>query len=203
MGKNCTPEALAEDGNNEGCDQDWRRADIVCGGFPCQDISLAGKSAGISGERSGLWKYLCGTIRMVRPLVAVVENVAALLNHGMGTVVGDLAEIGYDTEWHCIPASYVGARQLRDRTWLVANPECDSIQGRTIVSEAWSKQTRAEQLAGLVQPCAWPTVSGARDRGTGHGIPNGIHRNKGIGNAVVPQIPELLGHAILSFIKFK
>src|SRR5690606_13124048 len=95
-------------------------ADVVCGGFPCQDISNAGKRAGITGERSGLWRELVRAIRVVRPKYAIVENVAALLGRGMGTVLGDLAESGYDAEWDCIPASAVGAYHERDRLWIVA-----------------------------------------------------------------------------------
>lgn len=171
--------------------------DVICGGFPCQDISLAGAGAGIGGERSGLWKEYERLVSEIRPEFVIVENVAALLSRGLGDVLGGLAALGYNAEWHCIPASYVGARQLRDRLWLVAYPERDGIQGRSYFTAAWCEKSREEQLAGLVQPCSWPTVSGARDRGTGHGVPNGTHRNRAIGNAVVPQIPELIGRAIL------
>ena len=94
-------------------------ADVICGGFPCQDISAAGDRAGITGERSGLWRDLLRAIRVVRPIYAIVENVAALLGRGMGTVLGDLAEIGQDAEWHCIPARAVGAPHIRDRVWIV------------------------------------------------------------------------------------
>lgn len=187
-----TADRLAEDGFHPDC---------IVGGFPCQDISLAGAGAGLAGQRSGLWREYFRLIREIRPRRIIVENVAALLGRGMGDVLGDLASIGYDAEWHCIPASYVGARQLRDRVWIVAYPECDSVQGRTHFTAAWCEKSREEQLAGLVQPCAWPTVSGARDRGTGHGIPRGVHRNKQLGNAVVPQIPELIGHAILQSLE--
>jgi DNA (cytosine-5)-methyltransferase 1 len=127
-----------------------------------------------------------------------VENVTALLGRGFGRVLGDLAALGYDAEWHCIPASYAGARQLRDRVWVVAYPQRHCLQRRPTITQAWCSQSRAQQLARLVQPCPWPTVSGARDRGTGHGVPRGIHRNKQLGNAVVPQIPELIGNAILA-----
>lgn len=170
--------------------------DAICGGFPCQDISLAGSGAGLDGARSGLWFEYARVIGEIEPRIVVVENVAALLGRGIDRVLRDLAALGYDAEWHCIPASYAGLRQLRDRVWIVAYPKRYSVQGRAIVTEAWCSQTRAQQLAGLVQPGSWPTISSARDRGTGHGIPNGIHRNKAIGNAVVPQIPELLGRAI-------
>lgn len=86
----------------------------------------------------------------------------------------------------------------RDRIWIVAYPQRDGVQGRANFTAAWCEKSREEQLAGLVQPCAWPTVSSARNRGTGHGIPRGVHRNKQLGNAVVPQIPELIGRAILA-----
>jgi DNA (cytosine-5)-methyltransferase 1 len=182
----------------EGLQSAGIESDCIVGGFPCQDISLAGGGAGLAGERSGLWRYYRKLISEIRPGFVIVENVAALLGRGLGTVLGDLAALGYDAEWHCIPASYVGARQLRDRVWVVAYPQRDGVQGRQTFTAAWCSQSRAEQLAGLVQPCAWPTVSGARDRGTGHGIPRGVHRNKQLGNAVVPQIPELIGRAILA-----
>jgi DNA (cytosine-5)-methyltransferase 1 len=171
--------------------------DAICGGFPCQDISNAGKQAGIEGERSGLWSEYARLIGELRPRVVFVENVAALLGRGLGRVLGDLAALGYDAEWHCEPASYVGARQLRDRIWIMAYPKRYSVKGRANITAAWCEKSREKQLAGLVQPCTWPTVSGARDRGTGHGIPDGIHRNRSLGNAVVPQIPELLGRAWL------
>jgi DNA (cytosine-5)-methyltransferase 1 len=95
--------------------------DVICGGFPCQDISLAGAGAGLAGERSGLWSEFARLIGELRPRFAIVENVSALLSRGLGDVLGDLAEIGgYEVEWHCIPASAVGAPHRRDRMWIVA-----------------------------------------------------------------------------------
>jgi DNA (cytosine-5)-methyltransferase 1 len=94
--------------------------DVICGGFPCQDISVAGKGAGLAGARSGLWREYHRLIRELRPRYVIVENVAALLGRGLGEVLGDLASIGYDAEWHCIPASYVGAPHRRDRVWIIA-----------------------------------------------------------------------------------
>src|SRR3954467_14137569 len=96
--------------------------DVICGGFPCQDISVAGKGAGLAGERSGLWSEYAPIIGELRPRFVIVENVAALLGRGLGTVLGDLAALGYDAEWHCIPASAVGAPHRRDRLWIVAYP---------------------------------------------------------------------------------
>jgi len=96
-------------------------ADVITAGFPCQDISFAGAGAGLAGARSGLYREVIRAIRVVRPLRAVLENVAALLSRGLGTVLGDLASIRYDAEWHCIPASAVGAPHRRDRIWIVAD----------------------------------------------------------------------------------
>jgi DNA (cytosine-5)-methyltransferase 1 len=102
-----------------GCDEKHQTG-ILTGGFPCQDISNAGKRAGISGARSGLWREMLRAIRVVRPRIVLVENVAALLNRGMGTVLGGLADIGYNCEWDRISAASVGAPHLRNRIFIVA-----------------------------------------------------------------------------------
>jgi DNA-cytosine methyltransferase len=95
--------------------------DVICGGFPCQDISVAGNGAGLDGERSGLWREYARLVGELRPRLIIVENVAALLGRGLGDVLGDLAALGYDAEWHCIPAAAVGAPHRRDRIWIVAH----------------------------------------------------------------------------------
>lgn len=99
--------------------------DVLCGGFPCQDLSVAGKGAGIEGARSGLWAEFARIIGELRPRYVIVENVPALLARGMGRVLGDLAACGYDAEWDCIPASALGAPHRRDRVWIVAYPYAD------------------------------------------------------------------------------
>ena len=96
--------------------------DILTGGFPCQDISYAGKGAGIDGERSGLWREMHRIICELRPPYVVVENVPALLTRGMGQVLGSLAESGYDAEWESLPAAAFGAPHIRDRVWILAYP---------------------------------------------------------------------------------
>ena len=96
--------------------------DLITGGFPCQDISIAGKGVGIEGERSGLWTEFKRIIREVRPRFALIENVPALTHRGLDRVLCDLAEIGYDAEWQCISASEVGAWHKRERIWIVAYP---------------------------------------------------------------------------------
>lgn len=100
-----------------------RGVDLIAGGFPCQDISTAGRGAGITGTRSGLWWNMVQTIRMVEPKYVIVENVAALLSNGMGTVLGDLAESGHNAEWDCLPASAFGSPHRRDRVFIVAYPQ--------------------------------------------------------------------------------
>jgi len=98
-------------------------ADIICGGFPCTDISVAGRGEGITETtRSGLFFQLITTIRMVRPKYIILENVSAILNNGMDIVLGELYKAGYDAEWCCIPSSFVGACHQRDRIWIIAYP---------------------------------------------------------------------------------
>jgi len=96
--------------------------DLLTGGFPCQDISVAGKGEGIEGERSGLWFEMLRLISGIRPRYALIENVPMLLHRGFGRVVCDLAQIGYDAEWQIISAADVGAPHLRKRIWIVAYP---------------------------------------------------------------------------------
>lgn len=100
--------------------------DILAAGFPCQDISYAGKGAGLKGERSGLFYEVIRIIRVLGPELVLLENVSALLTRGLDQVLGTLASIGYDAEWHCIPAAYVGAPHIRDRVFIVAYSMCKS-----------------------------------------------------------------------------
>jgi DNA (cytosine-5)-methyltransferase 1 len=173
--------------------------DVICGGFPCQDISFAGNGAGLAGERSGLWREYARLISEIRPRYVIVENVAALLSRGLGDVLRDLAALGYDAEWHCIPASRVGARHRRDRAWIVAYAERRRLQGgdvecartATVVAAAFGRYRRGREFGE-----AWRSEP---DVGrVAYGIPDAMDRIKGLGNAVVPQIPELIGRAIIA-----
>lgn len=100
---------------------DTEYVDCIVGGFPCQDISYAGKGAGLQGERSGLFYEVCRIVSEMGPRFVVLENVAALLTRGLGDVLGSLASLGYDAEWDCIPAAAVGAPHIRDRLFILAN----------------------------------------------------------------------------------
>ena len=101
--------------------------DVLCGGFPCQDVSLAaaGKRKGITGKRSGLWHEYARLIEEIRPGYVIVENVPGLLAAGIEAVLQDLAAVGYDAEWEVLPAAAVGAPHRRERVFLVAYPHSD------------------------------------------------------------------------------
>jgi DNA (cytosine-5)-methyltransferase 1 len=171
--------------------------DVITGGFPCQDISLAGKGAGLEGERSGLWWEFHRLIKELQPKWVIAENVSALRSRGLDQVLRSLSEIGYDAEWHCIPASAVGAPHRRDRIWIVAYPNQLGTQ-----VQASGKHTSKPMLRGSSED--WKTTVGgfwSTEPNVGrvaNGVPKRVDRLKQLGNAVVPQIPELLGRVILN-----
>lgn len=170
-------------------------ADMVTAGFPCQDLSFAGEGAGLSGARSGLWWKVRRTLRVVRPRLALLENVAALLNRGMGTVLGSLAAIGYDTEWHCIPATAVGADHLRDRAWIVAYTDSGHGDGwDRAMQMGWGGVAAEIESQNLRCRAEWPAEPGVPR--VAYGVPDRVEQCNAYGNAVVPQIPELIGRAL-------
>lgn len=238
--------------------------DVICGGFPCQDISYAGAGAGIEGERSGLWSEYARLIGELRPRYVIVENVSALLSRGLDRVLGDLASLGYDAEWHCIPASAVGAPHRRDRIWIMAYPSIVQQYGGNANTQAGSPQISEFGNSGGSDVMAYiaseglerqqwaqfernrirsadgsqnvADTSGKRSQGqrepvqpisqtqiinrqtivsfasgfrefwrvepnvgrVANGVPSRMDRLKQLGNAVVPQIPELIGRAIMA-----
>ena len=241
--------------------------EVICGGFPCQDISLAGKGAGLAGERSGLWFEYLRVIKEAQPRYAIIENVSALRSRGLEEVLRSLAEIGYDAEWHCIPASAIGAPHQRDRIWIVAYArsagrhegnlrqqgdngkqieqgrsaiasepsETSSLMadtnktGRLRKGQTQSKERRSnsqslgtsaimahsesEQTGGLLTARLSAHISASRDRSgeascwsvepavgrVADGIPARVHRLKALGNAIVPQIAQVIGQAIMEY----
>ncbi len=190
-----TADALARDGVGP--------IDIICGGFPCQDVSHAGTGAGLDGERSGLWREFHRLIGEIRPRFAIVENVAALLDGGMGTVCGDLADIGYDAEWSTVSACSLGAPHMRQRVFIVAYP--NGIDGRERVRNSAARQIRPLQEI--------YSLEGARARvrarmadpsslyGGADGLADGMDRNHAVGNSIYWPIPKLIGKAILASIQ--
>ena len=198
-----TADVLARDGITE--------IDVITGGFPCQDLSTAGRQAGMGeGTRSGLWSEIVRLIGELRPRYVIVENVANLLSGPsekrgawFGRVLGDLAECGYDAEWENIPASALGAPHRRERVWLIAYPTgvrraevalYDIARNGKTQNEWWTS-INAGPLVGNGDWQDWEKQSGVCL--VGDGFPAGAHACRAAGNAVVPQIPELIGRAIL------
>lgn len=158
----------------------WRGiVDMVSGGFPCQDISCAGKGAGIEGERSGLWSEMARVIGEVRPKYAFVENTPALLVRGINRVLGDLAEMGYDARWGVVSAENAGAPHKRKRIWILAHSKENDVQ-------------RLIYRQGKMQPRGsdWWPVEPRMDR-VAHGMADRVDRLKAIGNGQVPAVAKL------------
>ena len=187
-----TAERLATDGIT---------ADVITGGFPCQDLSVAGNQAGIAdGTRSGLWSEIVRLACEIRPKFIIVENVANLLRgpserpgRWFGRVLGDLAECGYDAEWHRFPAALAGRPIFRDRIWLVSFP---MQVGQSSVGKQFSFPSEPVFNAGLVDAIRY-RLDQSPVLGVADGLPSQLDRLGALGNAVVPQIPELIGRAIL------
>ncbi len=267
--------------------KDLGTVEIITGGFPCQDLSVAGKGAGLAGARSGLWWQFHRLIEETQPKYVIAENVAVLRSRGLDQVLRSLHQIGYDAEWHCIPASAVGAPHQRDRIWIVAYSESvfsdggNYNAGISMESKTQSESRNSSREKSVAysnggvetngRKCSIPTQQsdggrigqagggtddrercfrssrkgseddmaysggeglegfGIRTIGTeqkeslptrsscivrainksdfwevepqlgrvADGIPNRVDRLKQLGNSLVPQIPELIGYAIL------
>ena len=169
--------------------------DLVAAGFPCQDISFAGKGAGLSGERSGLfWHILRSALLVGRPRL-LLENVAGLLRRGLSDVLGALATFGYDAEWHCIPASAVGAPHKRDRIWIIANPQRDQQPRQEPRIGAFGRMGRLKQSVAWNR--GWENTLSTL-RGMGDGLPRSVDRTDCIRNAVVPQVVTEIGWTLVA-----
>ena len=160
--------------------------DAICAGFPCQDLSFAGKGAGIEGARSGLWSEVVRLVGEIRPAIVMLENVPAILVRGLGRVLGDLAEIGYNAFWDCIRASDLGAKHNRDRWFLVAYPHGE----RRCSGSTWCGHAKdAGQPSGYSWDDARRMVSWDIEPDVGRvaaRVPNRTHRLAALGNAIVP-----------------
>lgn len=182
----------------------WRGiADVVCGGFPCQDISVAGTRKGLEGERSGLWSEFARIISEVQPRFVFVENSPALLIRGIGRVLGDLAEMGFDAKWGVISANDVGAPHLRERIWIMAytvqNERTDRVQlqingtqrGRGVQAERrknWNgfEMGPENNPIYLEQESNRPDITGMAD-----GLADWMDRVAAVGNGQVPEVVKL------------
>jgi len=162
----------------------WRGiVDVVSGGFPCQDISVAGTGKGLDGERSGLWGEMARIIGEVRPRFVFVENSAALTFRGLGRVLGDLAGMGYDSRWGCLGADLCGADHHRTRLWLVADSD---MRGR--------KERRGPSESIRLEPSRTGSYGQAIERpllGMDDGLAHWVDRHHAIGNGQVPAVVAL------------
>lgn len=191
----------------EGAPEEWT-VDVICGGFPCQDISCAGTGAGLKGERSGLWSEYLRIIRTIQPRFVAIENVPALTVRGLDAVLGGLNKIGFDAEWQVIPVSSFGAPHQRERIFILAYPS--GFRRKTDgVFKAGTPKTAGEKSEQRLRD--WPgrnQSSGAHsDRirwvpdselcGVANGVPDRLDRYRGLGNAIVPQVAEYIGRMIV------
>lgn len=195
--------------------------DLICGGFPCQDVSLAGKRAGLEGQRSTLWREMFRLVCEVRPRWIVAENVRGLLSSDdgrfFGNILRDLAGIGYDAEWKMFLASKYGVPQNRWRVFIVAYPSrknpnevffenplyaqghyegLDAKSGRPSLSHDEDCRTCAMSILGNGEGAALSNGNGSGKNGR---IPLRMDRYKTIGNAVVPQVAQKIGEMILDY----
>lgn len=202
--------------------RDLEPVDLICGGFPCQDISLAGRGDGLEGARSGLFFELWRIVCNLRPRFVVMENVPALRSRGLDRVLGEMAAGGYDAEWDCIPAAAVGAPHRRDRIFIVGRlhgdtnsdgkpglsehakasgratnaPNTDRVgrkeQQSHIPDERGPKGSRLGRELAFEPGKAPPALCGMDD-----GVSHRVDRLRCLGNAVVPQVAEWIGRRIM------
>ncbi|WP_370191974.1 DNA cytosine methyltransferase [Bradyrhizobium elkanii] len=195
--------------------------DAICGGFPCQDISAAGKGAGLEGERSGLWFEYARLISEIRPVFAIIENVPRLRTLGADRVLSDLEELGYTAEPFVVGAVHAGAPHRRQRAWIVAHANGEQLRkqpgrsGRPRWPEtSFASEHGAERSVAYAdsQPLERPSIARAQCRpwdtepDVGRvvdGLPAALVEDelRALGNAVVPQIPELIGRAIMTALQ--
>lgn len=191
----------------------WRgRVDLICGGFPCQDISSSNVNGlGLDGAKSGLWREMARLVAEIRPKYLLVENVSNLLMRGLGRVLGDLARLGYDAEWDNIPVALFGAPNRRERIWILAYPEgrglsrcfaccgeAPSGDGQPWNNQEWGEEgTDATGLTPRDLP-GWRLPGIPPVCGVVNGLPGRVGEIHAVGNAVSPQVVEWLGRRIRS-----
>ena len=171
----------------------WRGiVDVVSGGFPCQDISSAGKGAGIDGDRSGLWSEMARIISEVRPRFAFVENSPMLTSRGLGRVLGDLAEMGFDAKWGVFLASDFGASHDRARLFISAS---HSMRNGTQRRHYKRHEEKGDELLSVLATSPFPRriddLPQPRSLGVRNGVPNRVGWTRAIGNAQVPLVAAL------------
>ena len=179
--------------------------DLICGGVPCQPFSVAGKQEGQGDTNRHLWPYMFEIVKQQKPAFVIVENVAGFVNMALDDVLSDLESEGYASQSFVIPACAVDAKHRRDRVWVISKFMADSSRQRMerhrtsgfkeSQPSSGSRLPRRNSARG--EPAVWPPEP--RVGRVAHGVPNRVDRIKGLGNAVVPQVVEVIGSAIMEF----
>ena len=186
--------------------------DLICGGFPCQDVSAAGRQAGLAGARSGLWSEFARIVDECQPFAVVVENVAHGRAAWLPVVRRDLCELGYRTRAVQVSAADVGAPHLRERVFVIATADADGEPVRIKPERRPARRTRAVRGQGQAEPVGdggaraasgasgWPALPDLRR--VDDGLSRGLDRRRltALGNAVVPQVAEVVGHVVLEIL---
>lgn len=177
------------------------RVDIISGGFPCQDISVAGKMEGIKGSRSGLWSEMYRIIREIRPGYVIIENSPALLIRGFEQVLCDLSQIGYDAEWQCISNIAFGYPHKRERLYVIAYPHEKRLQSDICPNGSFKsvfKKWSSNKNDGYTLSKRIHEIGQSEVIRNGNGFRSWTHRVGSIGNAVNPTIAYYLFECIKS-----
>lgn len=172
--------------------------DIVSGGFPCQDISVAGKGVGITGERSGLWSEMFRIVGEIRPKYVIIENSPMLLVRGFEQVLCDLSKIGYNAEWQCLSGSDFGVQQGRERLYVIAYP-MQKRHERGVQESVFRKPYIPKQFTGVYP--RWRTRRDLPEPRTirkANDLPNLLDRIGSLGNSVQPVVAAYLFRCILA-----
>jgi DNA (cytosine-5)-methyltransferase 1 len=182
-------------------DHNLKTVDLICGGFPCQPVSQAGRRRGEDDER-WLWPEFERVVREMGPRYVLVENVPGLLHRGMGDVLGGLDGLGYDAEWESLPAAAFGAHFVSDRVFIVATRSAASVmRWEGIWSGANGTGWGRLEFERLVQRALSTGIPAGRDGRISDGVPSRVDRLRGLGNAVVPQVAEWIGRRIMEVEK--
>lgn len=174
--------------------------DIVCGGFPCQDLSNCGVQKGFEGDRSSLYTEMLRIISECLPRYAIFENVSGLLTGNNGRwfakFLYDLAAIGFDAEWHCIKADMLGLPTNRDRVWVLAYAKETHVA--QVVDQGRLSSELRRMGAAHISRTGWAVDPSLMGRGV-DGVPDRVDRFERLGNSIVSQIPEAIGKAIMEY----
>jgi len=171
-----------------------RKVDILCGGFPCTDISGSGasrkdKRKGIEGKRSGLWKEYARLIGEIKPKIIFAENSSLLRTRGLGIVLQDLAQMGYDARWCVLGARHIGANHKRSRMWVLAYPSSGGLQGSGQKFQIWAKSNHIQNMV------RWTRLQNSIPKPYGIGsryeVANFMDRVQAIGNGQVPDVAAI------------